>query len=238
MSCLHWRSSPVLRQATGLPHNGIFEDFTGLVLTRTATVILPSKEMVVMAIFKAIQCTPMPDIRQLTACSRKWAAERPRCLSLTVREADNREAQQATQQREALLRAPFGITALVDQGSREKTPLGRQLAHLFTTVTAAAAPQAKAEGSRPVACASASAQEEEFVWISNIRLATMEWLPMTWSAESDQTAPSRTVPCKRKGVRRGHKTQGLAPGCAFAFATRDLPGRYDGVWEGRSVATN
>ena len=97
MSCLRWRSSPVLRQATGLPHNGIFEDFTGLVLTRTATVIFPSKEMVVMAMFRAIQCTPMPDVRQLTSCSRKWAAERPRCLSLTVKEADSLEAEQAMQ---------------------------------------------------------------------------------------------------------------------------------------------
>ena len=191
-----------------------------------------------MAIFRAIQCTPMPDIRQLTACSRKWAAERPRCLSLTVREADSLEAEQATQQREALLRAPFGITALVHQGNGEKTPLGRQLAQFVAPVTAAAAPQAKAEGSRPVACASASAQEEEFVWISNSRLAPMEWLPLPWSAESDQTAPSLTVPCQRKGVRRGDKTQGLDPGCAFAFATRDLPGQYDGGWEGRSVATN
>ena len=54
MSCLRWRSSPVLRQATGLPRSRFFEDFTGLVLTRTATVILPSKEMVVMAMFRAI----------------------------------------------------------------------------------------------------------------------------------------------------------------------------------------
>ena len=130
-SCLRWRSSPVLRQAAGLPHNGVFEDFAGLVLTRTATVILPSKEMVVMAMFRAIQCTPMPDVRQLTSCSRKWAAERPRCLSLTVKEADSLEAEQATQQREALLRAPFGITALANKDSQESSPLGRQLAQFF-----------------------------------------------------------------------------------------------------------
>ena len=47
----------------------------------------------------------------------------------------------------------------------------------------AAAPQAKAEGSRPVACVSAYAQEEEFVWISNSLLTTMKWLPLPWNAE-------------------------------------------------------
>ena len=85
LSCLRWRSSPVLRQATALPQNGIFGDFAGLVLARSSSVIAPSKEMVTMAMFRAIQCTPMPDIGQLTVCSRKWAAERPRCLSLAVR---------------------------------------------------------------------------------------------------------------------------------------------------------
>ena len=67
---------------------------------------------------------------------------------------------------------------------------------------------------------------------------TMEWLPLPLSAESHQTAPSPTIPGQNKGVRQGGVTQGPDPGCAFPFATRDLPGRYDGVGEGRSVATN
>ena len=69
-SCLRCLSSPVLRQATALPPDGVFEGFAGLVLARSASVISPSQEMVIMAMFRAIQCVPMPDIRQLTACSK------------------------------------------------------------------------------------------------------------------------------------------------------------------------
>ena len=66
----------------------------------------------------------------------------------------------------------------------------------------------------------------------------MEWLPLPLSAEADQTAPSPTIPCQNKGVRQGEVAQGSIPGRAFPLATRDLPGRCDGVEEGRSVATN
>ena len=140
-----------------------------------------------------------------------------------MKEADSLEAQRAAQQKEngeaALLQAPFGIAAL-------------------SGAAAAAVSQARAVGSRPGARLSAAPHSDEFEWISDRRLATMEWLPLPWSAEYDQAAPSLTVPCQSKGVRLGDKTQGLDPGCALAFATRDLPGRYDGVGEGRSVAAN
>jgi hypothetical protein len=214
LSCLRWRSTPVSRQASALPQNGIFEDFAGLVLARSPSVIAPSKDMVTMAMFRAIQCTPMPDIRQLTVCSRKWAAERPRCLSFAVREADSLEAE-ATQRTAALFQAPLGILAV-------PLPFGP-----------AASMQAKAAGSGPSAGTTASPHEGvEIEWISDRRLATMEWLPLPWSAEYDQAAPSLTVPCQSKGLRLGDTTQGLDPGCASAFATRGLPGRYDGVGEG------
>jgi hypothetical protein len=112
-----------------------------------------------MAVFRAIQCAPMPDIRQLTVCSRKWAAERPRCLSLTVKEADSLGVEQATQRKEALLQARFGIAALAG-------------------AAASAISQVKAAGSRPSACHATAPHDEEFEWISNRRLATMEWLPL------------------------------------------------------------
>ena len=83
-----------------------------------------------------------------------------------------------------------------------------------------------------------SPHNEEYEWISNRRLATMEWLPLPLSAEANQAAPSLIILCHNKGVRQGDVTQGLDPGCAFPFATCDLPGRYGGVGEGRSVATN
>ena len=79
-SCMLRLSSPVLRQATTLPSDGIFEDYDGLVIPRSASVLSPSSEMVIMAMLRAIQCAPMPEIRQLTARPRRRAAERPRCL--------------------------------------------------------------------------------------------------------------------------------------------------------------
>ena len=217
-------SFPVLRQATALPSDGIFEDYEGLVIPRSASVFVPSVKMVVMAMLQAIQCTPMLDIRLLTACSRRWAAERPRCLSLAVKEADIPAEQQAPRQAEldaqAVLQAPFGIAALSQAAAQAMFSLQR---------TARPNPDAEAQ---------APPHNGEYKWISNRRLATMEWLPLPLSAESDQTAPSPTIPCQNKGVRQGDVTQGPDPGCAFPFATRDLPGRYGGVGEGRSVATN
>ena len=62
-------SSPVLRQATDLPADGVFEDYEGMVIPRSASVVSPSIEMVVMAMLRAIQCTPMPEIRLLATCS-------------------------------------------------------------------------------------------------------------------------------------------------------------------------
>ena len=176
-----------------------------------------------MAMIRAIQCAPMPEIRQLTTCSRRWAAERPRCLSLAVREADAPTVQWAPQQEEldmqAVLQAPFGITA-------------------FSQAAAHAVSNIRTARPRPSAQSPDPPLNEEYEWISNRRLATMEWLPLPLSAEADQTAPSPTIPCQSKGVRQGDVTQGPDPGCAFPFATRDLPGQHDGVEEGRSVATN
>ena len=109
-------SSPVLRQATALPSDGLFEDYDGLGIPCSASVLYPSVEMVVMAMLRAIQFSAMPEIRLPTACSRRWAAERPRCLSLAVKEADIPAEQQAPRQEEldaqAVLHAPFGIAAL------------------------------------------------------------------------------------------------------------------------------
>ena len=221
-SCLRLLSSPVLRQATALPADGVFEDYEGLVFPRSASVTLPSVEMVAMACLRAIQCPPMTDIRQLTACAKRCAAERPRCLSLTVKEADLPAEQhplnRAKLNAQAVLQAPFGIAALSQAASQAISNLHRP--------------------SQLNAGAEAITQEAEYEWISNRRLATMEWLPLPQSAESDQTAPSPTIPCQFMGARQGDVTQGPASGCAFPFATRDLPGRYGGVGEGRSVATN
>ena len=126
-SCVLRLSSPVLRQATALPSDGIFEDYEWLVTPRS--VLLPSVEMVVMAMLRAIQCTPMPGIRQLTACLRRWAAERPRCLSLAVKEADFPAEQQAPSQAEldaqAVLQAPFGIAAVSQAAAQAMSSLQR-----------------------------------------------------------------------------------------------------------------
>ena len=70
-SCVLRLSSSLLRQATALPLDGIFEYYEELVIPRSASVLFPSVEMVVMACLRAIQCSPMPDIRQLTACARR-----------------------------------------------------------------------------------------------------------------------------------------------------------------------
>ena len=128
-SCLHLLSSPVLRQATALPADGIFEYYEGLVIPRSASVTLPSVEMVAMACLRAIQFSPMTDIRQLTACAKRWAAERPRCLSLTVREADLPAEQhpptRAELNAQAVLQAPFGIAALSQAASQALPNLHR-----------------------------------------------------------------------------------------------------------------
>jgi hypothetical protein len=115
-----------------------------------------------------------------------------------------------------VLQAPFGIAALSQAASQAMSNVQRP--------------------ARPKAGAEAPPQNAEYEWISNRRLATMEWLPLPQSAESDQTAPSPTIPCQSMGARQGDVTQGPASGCAFPFATRDLPGRYGGVGDGRSIA--
>ena len=163
-SCVLRLSFPVLRQATALPTDGIFEYYEGLVIPRSASVLLPSEEMVIMACLRAIQCSPMPDIRQLTACARRWAAERPRCLSLAVKEADSPAEQQAPSQAEAnaqaVLQAPFGIAALSQAASQAMSSLQRP-----------ARPNPGAEAQAPP-------QSAEDEWISNRRMATMEWLTL------------------------------------------------------------
>ena len=75
-----------------------------------------------------------------------------------------------------------------------------------------------------------------YEWVSLRRPATMEWLPLPQIADSDQSAPSLTIPCQFSGARQGDLTQGQSSGRVFPFATRDLPGRYDGVGDGRSFA--
>jgi hypothetical protein len=173
-----------------------------------------------MAGFRAIQCSPMADIRQITAWSKRWAAERPRCLSLSVKEPDLPERQPQPDllelTAEAVLQAPFGIAALSQVASQALSNLQR-------------APQ-------PNTVAETSVQEAEFEWVSLRRLATMEWLPLPQIADSDQSAPSLTIPCQFLGARQGDLTQGQSSGRVFPFATRDLPGRYDGVGDGRSFA--
>ena len=219
-SCLRLLSSPVLRQATALPTDGNFEDYEGTIFPRSASVISPSVEMVAMAGFRAIQCSPMADIRQITACSKRWAAEMPRRLSLFMKEPDLPERQPQPDllelTAEAVLQAPFGIAALSQVASQALSNLQR-------------APQ-------PDTVAEAAVREASFEWVSLRRLATMEWLPLPQIADSDQPAPSLTIPGQFSGARQGDLTQGQSSGRVFPFATRDLPGRYDGVGDGRSFA--
>ena len=162
----------------------------------------------------------MSDVRQLTACSKRWAAERPRCVSLAVRQPDvpQRPQQPDPQERttEAVLQAPFGIAALSQAASQALSNIQR-------------AP-------RPNTVEVPSGQEE-FQWLSLRRLATMEWLPPPQGAEPN-IEPHSTTPCQHSGARQGDLTQGQSSGRVFPFATRDLPGRYDGVGVGRSIRTN
>ena len=117
---------------------------------------------------------------------------------------------------EAVLQAPFGIAAFSQVASQALSNLQR-------------APQ-------PNAVEEAAVQEAEFEWVSIRRLAAMAWLPLPQIADSDQSAPSMTIPCQFSGARQGDLAQGQSSWRVFPVATRDLPGRYDGVGDGRSFA--
>ena len=98
-----------------------------MIFPRSASVICPSLEMVAMAVCQTLQGAPMSDVRQLTDCSKRWAAERPRCLSLALRQPDvpQRPQQPDQQERttEAVLQAPFGIAALSQAASQALSSL-------------------------------------------------------------------------------------------------------------------
>ena len=118
---------------------------------------------------------------------------------------------------EAILQAPFGVASLSRAASRAFSGPNR-------------APRPTSVQENPV-------EEAPIVWLSMRHLATMEWIPITQSAEMD-TAPPSTISSQYSGSRQGGLAQGQPSGRGFPFATHDLPGRYDGVGDGRSIHTN
>ena len=221
-------TSPVMRQAASFTKDGSFEDYEGRIFPRSASVLFPSIEMTFMAVLQAghadvvsLRQLTMTDIRQLTVCSKRWAAERPRCLSLTVRLPDTAGCQQQpvaqVRAAEAILQAPFGVASLSRAASRAFSGPNRD-------PTPASAPEDPVE-------------EAPIELLSMRHLATMEWIPITQSAEMD-TAPPSTISSQSSVSRQGGLAQGQPSGRGFPFATHDLPGRYDGVGDGRSIHTN
>ena len=87
-SILKLLTSPVMRQATSFAADGLFEDFEGAIFKRAGSVLFPSTEMVFMAVLQVGQATlkdwllSLAEVRLLTTCSKRWAAERPTCLSM------------------------------------------------------------------------------------------------------------------------------------------------------------
>ena len=228
-SCLKLLTSPVLRQSASFAPDGNFEDYEGRILPRSASVLFPSLEMIFMAALQAGQADigelrqlTMTDVRQLTVCSKRWAAERPRCLYLTVRQPDGQRYQQPSDSQvrsaEEILQAPFGVASLSRTASRAVAGLNR-------------AP-------RPSLASEAAGEEAPMEWLSMRHLASMEWIPITQIAVVDQSASPSTNTCRYSGTRQGSLAQGQLSGRGFPFATHDLPGRYDGVGDGRSIHTN
>ena len=160
----------------------------------------------------------LAEIRTLTVCSKRWAAERPTCLSMLVKPPDgvNDSDTQVAQPRasESILLAPFGCASLSRAASR------------------ALSASTRAQGSAPAQEAAAS--DSPFVLVSTRHLATMEWIPIAQISDLN-TSPPSTLSCLYTGSRQGSSAQGQLSGRGFPFATHDLPGRYDGVGIGRSI---
>jgi hypothetical protein len=89
-SCFRHLTSPVMRQAATFAADGTFEDYDGKIFARASSVLFPSLEMILFAVLQLGQSTlqgwllSLTEVRQLTTCSKRWAGERPRCLSLQV----------------------------------------------------------------------------------------------------------------------------------------------------------
>ena len=168
-SCFRHLTSPVLRQAATLAADGTFEDYEGRIFARASTVLFPSLEMIFLAVLQVGQSTlqewllTLTEVRQLTTCSKRWAGERPRCLSLQVLLPDSTRAPEdagtSAPPSENILRAPFGIASLTRVASR------------------ALANQASRQGS--AAAQEAASSEEPFAMVAPRHLATMEWIPST-----------------------------------------------------------
>ena len=217
-SCFRHLTSPVLRQAASLAVDGTFEDYDGLIFKRASTVLFPSHEMVFLAVLQVRQAThpegllTLTEVRSLTTCSKRWAGERPRCLSLQVKYEvlDNTRAPDDAARlpsSENILQAPFGIAALAGALPR------------------ASADQASRQGSP--AAQEAAASEEPFDLVAPRHLATMEWIPSTIDPIVDKT-PSSVPSCSDIGPRQGSLVQDRLSGCGVPFALHDLPGRCDG----------
>ena len=216
-SCFRHLTSPVLRQAATLAADGTFEDYEGLIFARASTVLFPSLEMIFLAVLQVGQSTlqewllTLTEVRQLTTCSKRWAGERPRCLSLQVLLPDSTRAPEdagtSAPPSENILRAPFGIASLTRVASR------------------ALAKQASRQGS--AAAQEAASSEEPFAFVTTRHLATMEWIPSTIDPILDKT-PSSVPSCSGIGPRQGSLVQDRLSGCGVPFALHDLPGRYDG----------
>ena len=184
-------TSPVMRQAASFTKDGSFEDYEGRIFPRSASVL--SIEMTFMAVLQAghadvvsLRQLTMIDIRQLTVCSKRWAAERPRCLSLTVRLPDTAGCQQQpvaqVRAAEAILQAPFGVASLSRAASRAFSGPNRD--------------------PRPASAQENPVEEAPIELLSMRHLATMEWIPITQSAEMD-TAPPSTISSQSSGSRQG-----------------------------------
>jgi hypothetical protein len=227
-SCFRHLTSPVLRQAASLAVDGTFEDYDGLIFKRASTVLFPSLEMVFLAVLQVCQAThpewllTLTEVRNLTTCSKWWAGERPRCLSLQVKYEvlDN-------------TRAP-------SEASRLHPAENILQAHFVTASLAGAAPRASADqASRQgsLAAQEAAASEDPLDLPAPRHLATMEWIPSSIDPILDKTPPS--VPsCSDIGPRQGSLVQDRLSGCGVPFALHDLPGRCDGGrGVGRSIHT-
>ena len=147
----------------------------------------------------------LTEVRILTTCSKHWAAERPRCLSMLKgppEEVNDPEVPE-TRPSENILLASFGCAAL----SRA------------TSLILPAQP--KAQGS--AAAQSAAASDSPFVVVTPRHLATMEWIPIAQTTGSNNS-PSSTLSCMYTGSRQGGSAQGQLSGRGFPFTTTDLPG--------------
>jgi len=225
-SCFRHLTSPVLRQAATFAADGTFEDYEGKIFARASSVLFPSLEMILLAVLQVGQSTlqgwllSLTEVRQLTTCSKRWAGERPRCLSLQVLLPDGARAPEdagtSAPSSESILQAPFGIAFLSRAASR------------------ALAKQTSRQGS--AAAQEAASSEEPFAWVTNRHLATMEWIPSSIDPISDK-APSSVPSYTDAGPRQGSLVQDRLSGCGVPFALHDLPGRYDGVGVGRSIHT-